>query len=193
MSLFQTLKPKPKSTNSSTCLLLDVSGSMDMRIARPYDEIGEDGLDPRRVDQMFKVVRETPECQGIPAYTFSVTCDRLEVIPLESDTFRTQSSTDLANAFRTLKLAGFFSAILVTDGEPDSESRALEEAQGMKLGIIYIGNPPVPHFLERLATATDGTFALADMRDTKQLEEALIKALPAPEGDAVTLNGAIEL
>lgn len=187
MSLFQTLKPKPK-TDGGTCLLLDVSGSMDMRIA------SEEGLEPRRVDQMFKVVRETPECHGLKAFAFSTSCHPLECIPGENENFNTKSSTNLAEAFRTVKLAGFYSAILVTDGEPDSESLALQEAVGMKLGIIYIGNPPVPEFLERLAKATDGTFAIADMRDTKQLEDAIIRALPAP--DAVVTEspkGAISL
>lgn len=178
MSLFQTLKPKPK-TNTATCLLLDVSGSMDTRIALNIED--EDGIDPRRIDQMFKVVRETPECAGLKAFIFSDNCNPLEVIPTEAETFRSHTTTDLAHAFTTIKAAGFYSAILVTDGEPDNERDALEAAAGMKLGIIYIGNPPTPSFLQRLAAATDGTFAIADMRDTKQLEDAIIKALPAPE------------
>ena len=175
MSLFQTLKPKPKSQNSSTCLLLDVSGSMDMCIQT------EEGLEPRRVDQMFKVVRETPECAGLKAFVFSNTCWPLEVLPSENDNFATRSTTALAQAFATVKASGFFSVILVTDGEPDDEAHALQEAAGMKLGIIYIGNPPVPLFLEQLAKVTDGTFALADMRSDDQLKIALIRALPAPE------------
>lgn len=186
MSLFQTLKPKPKVGNSSTCLLLDVSGSMDTRIQTT------EGLEPRRVDQMFKVVRETPECNGLKAFAFSNRCWPLEVIPSETDHFATLSSTDVAQAFATVKAAGFFSAILVTDGEPDSEVAALQEAIGMKLGIIYIGNPPVPHFLERLAAATGGTFELADMTQNEQLKIALIHALPPPEPKPAT-EGVIKL
>ena len=190
MSLFQTLKPKPK-TNSATCLLLDVSCSMDTPVARSAED--EDGIDPRRIDQMFKVVRETPECAGLKAWTFSSSCHPLEVIPTEADCYRTQSTTDLAGAFKTVKAAGFYSAILVTDGEPDSESDALIAAQGMKLGIIYIGNPPTPGFLERLATDTGGTFAIADMRQVGQLEAALIRALPAPETQTAEPKGPINL
>ena len=174
MSLFQTLKPKPKSQNSSTCLLLDVSGSMGEYIRT------EEGLEPRRIDQMFKVVRETSECDGLKAFAFSANCWPLEVIPSENDYFATRSSTNLTLAFATVKAAGFFSAILVTDGEPDNAATAIQEAAGMKLGIIYIGNPPVPSFLEQLAKATDGTFALADMRSDDQLKIALIHALPPP-------------
>ena len=187
MSLFQTLKPKPKSQNSSTCLLLDVSGSMNTHIATT------EGLEPRRIDQMFKVVRETPECDGLKAFAFSTSCWPLEVIPSENDHFVTQSSTDLAHAFATVKASGFFSAILVTDGEPDNEVQALQEAQGMKLGIIYIGNPPVPSFLERLATATGGTFALADMRSDDQLKIALIHALPPPSTVTPDIEEVIKL
>lgn len=186
MSLFQTLKPKPKSNNSSTCLLLDVSGSMDSYITT------NEGLEPRRLDQMFKVVRETPECNGLKAFAFSNSCWPLEVIPSENDNFAARSSTDLAQAFATVKAVGFFSAILVTDGEPDNEQRALQEAQGMKLGIIYIGNPPVPSFLKRLAEATDGTFTLADMRTNDQLKIALIHALPAPSEDTNAQNAQNE-
>ena len=187
MSLFQTLKPKPKSNNSSTCLLLDVSGSMATYIKT------EEGLEPRRIDQMFQVVRETPECDGLKAFAFSNDCWPLEVIPSENDHFAVRSSTDLAQAFATVKAAGFFSVILVTDGEPDNEAQALQEAAGMKLGIIYIGNPPVPSFLERLAKATDGTFALADMRNDDQLKIALIHALPAPEASNAETEKVIKL
>lgn len=187
MSLFQTLKPKPRSTNSSTCLLLDVSGSMDTYITT------EEGLEPRRVDQMFKVVRETPECNNLKAFTFSDSCRPLEVIPSENDHYDAHGSTNLAQAFATVKAAGFFSAILVTDGEPDNEQYALNEALGMKLGIIYIGNPPVPLFLDRLAKATDGTFQLADMRSNDQLKIAIQHALPAPDPVTPTTVATIKL
>lgn len=187
MSLFQTLKPKPKHPHGSTCLLLDVSGSMDTYISP------DEGLDIRRVDQMFKVVRETPECDGLKAFAFSTHCWPLETLPKENDHFQTHSSTDMATAFTTVKAGGFYSAIIVTDGEPDNEALALSAAAGMKLGIIYIGNPPVPHFLEQLAKATDGTFALADMRSDDQLKIALIHALPAPDQVTPTTGGAIKL
>lgn len=197
MSLFQTLKPKPKSSASGCCLLLDVSGSMGERIAS--GELDEYGFnmpavnDPRRVDQMFKVVRETPECQGLTMFTFSTDCRILEALPPAGEYFPTRTSTDLAEAFRTVKSHGFYNAILVTDGCPDSESAALTAAQGMKLGIIYIGNPPTPNFLERLAAATEGTFQLADMRNTEQLQIAIQAALPPPDETPKNGGGAISL
>lgn len=186
MSLFQTLKPKPKSPESACCLLLDISGSMSERIKDNYDYYDserEDGLEPRRVDQMFKVVRETPECQGLTTFVFSASCRILETIPAEDDHFRTESSTNLSDAFLTVKAAGYYNAILVTDGCPDSEYAAINAAAGMKLGIIYIGKPPIPEFLERLAKATDGTFEIADMRTTSQLQIAIQHALPAPSDE----------
>ena len=189
MSLFQTLKPKPQG-NKSTCLLLDVSGSMGSVVSSE-----EEGLEPRRIEVLFKAVRETPQCAGLKAFTFSSNCHPIEVIPSEQEAlnYHVQTSTNLAEAFRTIKAAGYYSAILVTDGEPDSEMAAIREAYGMKLGIIYIGNPPVPEFLERLAKATEGTFQLADMRDLKQLEDAIMRALPPPEPDSNTGGGAINL
>ena len=181
MSLFQTLKPKPKNSGS-TCLLLDVSASMDSIVSSE-----EPGYYPRRIELLFKAVRETPECSGLKPYTFSDRCEPIEVIPDESAAlnYRTTGGTDLARAFTSVKAAGFYSAILVTDGEPDSEANALEAAYGMKLGIIYIGNPPIPLFLQTLAKVTDGTFAIADMTQIKQLENAIIAALPPPKGEEV--------
>lgn len=180
MSLFQTLKPRPKnSTSGGTCLLLDTSGSMDEYVFSKEEE------EQRRIELLFKAVRDTPECQGLTAYEFNTHCRVLEVIPSEEEAvnFVSAGGTAMDNAFLTVKAAGFYNAILVTDGCPDSESKALAAAAGMKLGIIYIGNPPCPGFLERLAAATDGTFAIADMRDLKQLEDAMIRALPAPESN----------
>jgi len=191
MSLFQTLKPKPKHRGGGTCLLLDVSGSMESVVAND----SEDGIEPRRIEVLFKAVRETPECAGLKAFTFSTNCRAIEVIPSEEEAmqYATHGGTDLARAFTTVKEAGFYSAILVTDGEPDSEAAALQAAAGMKLGIIYIGNPPVPSFLQTLADATEGTFQLADMRDVKQLEAAIAGALPPPDPDKPPEGGAISL
>ena len=194
MSLFQTLKPKPKNTNSATCLLLDVSGSMDERI----NCTSEDGIAPRRIEVLFKAVRETSECSGLKPYVFSDFCKVIEVIPNEEEAlnYATHGTTDLALAFDTVKQAGFYNAILVTDGEPDSELKAITAAYDMKLGIIYIGDPPVPSFLKRLAEATDGTFELADMRSSVLIGEAIIHALPAPEinnSTTITNEGIIKL
>lgn len=184
--MFQTLKPKPK-TNGSTCLLLDTSASMTERLTT-----NNEGLLPRRIDVLFQVVRDTPECSGLKTYTFGSECQPLEVIPSETESlnYHPYGGTDLAGAFSTVKADGFYNAILVTDGVPDSEIDALSAAVGMKLGIIYIGNPPTPHFLQRLATATDGTFAIADMRTTGQLEDLIVRALPPPETKP---EGAIKL
>ena len=192
MSLFQTLKPKPKASGSgSCCLLLDTSGSMDVSV---HDDKAE-GIAPRRIDLLFRAVRDTPECAGMKAFYFNSHCMPVETIPDEAHAhdFVPHGSTALDDAFSTVKAAGFYQAILVTDGEPDSEARALQAAAGMKLGIIYIGNPPVPPFLARLAATTDGTFALADMRDIKQLEDALIHALPPPDPTKPPEGGAINL
>ena len=192
MSLFQTLKPKPKTnTSSSCCLLLDTSGSMDALV---YDREAE-GLELRRIDLLFKAVRDTPECAGLKTFMFNTYCEPIETILTEEEvvSFTPTGGTNLADAFTTVKAAGFYNAILVTDGEPDSETKALTAAYGMKLGIIYIGNPPIPPFLQRLAAATDGTFALADMRSIKQLEDAIVRALPPPSKDEPPSGGAINL
>lgn len=176
MSLFQTLKPKPKSPSArGCCLLLDTSGSMEATVNNEEGEV-------RRIDALFRAVRDTPECQGLKAFMFNSSCYPIETIPTEAeaDRFAPYGGTNLADAFTTVKAAGFFHAVLVTDGEPDNELKALAAAQGMKLGIIYIGNPPTPLFLQRLAQATDGTFEIADIRKDGQLALAIQHALPPP-------------
>lgn len=193
MSLFQTLKPKPKSSaGSSCCLLLDISGSMDITVATE----SEDGLEPRRIDLLFRAVRDTPECSGLKAFMFNTRCYPVECIPdpAQSASFVPTGSTNLEDAFMTVKAAGFYNAILVTDGVPDSAEKSLAAASGMKLGIIYIGNPPVPLFLQRLAEATNGTFQIADLAgDIKQLEDAIMRALPPPKDETPPTGGTINL
>jgi hypothetical protein len=173
MALFTKLQPKAKHRDSDTILLLDTSGSMNEYIR------GEEGLEQRKIDLLFQAVKDTPECQGLRAYSFNSTAHHLEFIP-ESG-FQGFGGTAMHSAFDLAKKDGHFNAILVTDGEPDSERLALDAAIGMRLGIIYIGNPPVPHFLEELAKATDGTFQIADMRTVGQLEDAIRHALPPPD------------
>lgn len=187
--MFQTLKPKPKTLSASgCCLLLDTSGSMDAPVNNEEGEV-------RRIDALFRAVRDTPECQGLKAFMFNSGCHPIETIPTEAEAerFVPNGGTNLADAFTTIKAAGFFHAVLVTDGEPDSEAAALHAAQGMKLGIIYIGNPPTPLFLQRLAQATDGTFEIADMRKDGQLALAIQHALPPPTPDDPSDGGTIAL
>ena len=191
MSLFKTLKPKPKAADgSSTCLLLDISGSMDEHVATT-----EDGISPRRIEVLFKAVRDTPECSGLKAFAFASSCHPLEVIPDEEGALNyiPTGGTNLAGAFTTVKAAGYYNAILITDGQPDNELSALNAALGMRLGIIYIGDPPTPSFLERLAASTEGTFQLADLRSVQQLEDAIMKALPPPEATTTDPKGPISL
>lgn len=198
MPLFTKLQPKTKHRDSETCLLLDTSGSMSSCVTVADDpESPEQAFveEPRRIDLLFKAVHETPECAGLKMYEFNSFCRPLEVIPsLEAArNFDPHGGTNLADAFTTAKAAGFYNAILITDGEPDSESAALHAALGMRLGIIYIGNPPMPRFLQKLARETDGTFAIADLRDQKAITDAIVHALPSPEMIKDPTKGPINL
>ncbi len=93
-------------------------------------------------------------------------------------------STDMADAFATLKRAGIRHAVLITDGEPDDENAALREARGLRLDIFYVGPPPAPPFLARLAKATGGTAHTSSLRDAaaKRLVARVKEILALPPG-----------
>lgn len=169
MGLFTNLQPKPRNARN-ICLLLDVSYSMDI----------DDGKG-RRIDLLKSALETVPNVNSTPIFCFSsdiVKAEDVQAIP------RPHGSTNMAYGFEVIKIAGHDSAILITDGQPDSEEWALRNANGLMLGIIYVGPEPVPSFLERLAAATRGTFKIEDLTNTKQLG-ASIAGLLENKGDKI--------
>lgn len=167
MALFKHLNPipRPHSFNGRICLLLDVSYSMSM----------DDG-NGRRIDLLRKAVDTVPNLGSTPIYCFSSAVEKVEnptSIPEPS------YSTALHFALQRIKADGFTNAILITDGEPDSEELALRDARGLRLGIIYVGPEPVPAFMRRLAQITGGTFDIQSLANTKQLSQKIAGYLPA--------------
>ena len=158
--LFKKLT-KRKHTNSPTALLLDLSASMDQKDypRREDNNYEADSQVKTRLELLKAAVDDTPECKGLPIYGFNDDCYKVE----DYRSLTSHGCTAMHKAFHCLKGDGYFNAIVVTDGQPDSEREALAAASGMRLGIIYVGPDPVPPFLQKLAAETEGTFAIADM------------------------------
>lgn len=127
---------------SNHVILCDVSGSMDAPIEG----------NTKAID----VVQSTIDnFKGAKIFEFS------NGILFKKDGIlnRPNGNTNMGGAFKSLKeVNGIKEIILLTDGAPDSEAYALNEAKGLKINIIYIGPQPTPLFLIKLAKATGGKF-----------------------------------
>lgn len=125
-------------------LLLDTSGSMADRMQSGVRKI------ERLWESVLPIIDQSPQ---IRVYEFNSSFSRL-LPPYDMPDAR--GGTDLAMALRELRGNA---VILVTDGLPESKSKALEAARGIKkMNIIYIGdpNPDAENFLRDLARVTGG-------------------------------------
>src|SRR4030095_9997385 len=133
-------------------LLVDVSGSMD----HPTSE----GL--RKIDQLRNVVRDLLETHPVPVAAFS---DGVRLvgdhIPEPSGSTRLDSAISFGRRQEANHL------VVVTDGEPDSKTAALEEARlfGGAIDVFYIGDPGSrgAEFCAQLAKATGGSCGITDL------------------------------
>src|SRR5215831_1968218 len=146
------------------CLLLDVSYSMTTNDGRG-----------RRIDLLRKAVDTVPNLGATSIYCFSDECVKVRGV---RGILEPQSGTAMDHAFTIIRGAGFESAILITDGMPESEEDALRAAAGLVLRIIYVGPKPVPDFLKRLAQVTAGTCESQDLANTKLLSQKISGYLP---------------
>lgn len=156
--------PLSKEQAKERCLLLDTSGSMSEDV-----EPGQS-----KIDALRSLALQFPHERK---FAFASGCTEVSQIPQPGGT------TDMAAAFAHIKKeAGIRHAVLITDGLPDSEGAALREARGLRLDILYVGPPPRPAFLERLAQATGGSFHATTLRrqDAPVLVTHIRRALPAP-------------
>ncbi len=137
-------------TSIKHTLLIDLSGSM-------FD-IMDGGESKRNVVE--NIVRKLPE--GVKKFAFSGHVEKIE-----NNQFPDMGgSTRMHEAFQEMHRQGIDEIILLTDGLPDDEARALDAAKGLKIEIIYIGPMPRPDFLERLAHKTNGHFTSVDVLES---------------------------
>lgn len=141
--------------NCDGILLVDQSGSMSSCDA-PGDQSRYDAADK----ELARLQREFPGKVAVVAFSSTaVFCPG--GVPM-----RLGGGTDMGEALRFVKVAddAGLKIILISDGEPNSESEALAAARQFKTRIdtIYIGPEDDYHggraFLQRLAKATGGQF-----------------------------------
>lgn len=146
-------------------LLVDCSGSMDGRI--------RSGL--RKIDALRNVVKDLRETHPVPVAAFgfnrSPQVRVVDVVP------EPEGGTPIHDAIDFGRVEGATHLVLVTDGQPDSESRAFSAARafGHPIDVFYIGdgNDFGADFAQRLAAATGGTANITDLGAPKQLTTAI--------------------
>jgi hypothetical protein len=154
------IKAKYSKMPQHICLLLDISGSM----------AGEAIIKLRQVVDGFTNVRRIE---------FNDYIKELQPTEHISDA---DGGTNMAKAFRFCKAHGIKHIVMVTDGLPDDEGRALRDAVGLRIDVRYIGPQPPPQFLSDLAKATGGNYGTDNIDHLKELTTTLRGLLPAPSG-----------
>ena len=140
-------------------LLVDCSGSMRDRI-----RTGE-----RKIDALRKVVVTLREQHPVPVAAFGAR----ENVVLVNEVPEPCGSTPLASAIDYGRTEGASHLVVVTDGQPDSETDAFEAARQFKgpVDVFYIGdgNDHGARFSRELAEMTGGSINLTDLGDPKRL------------------------
>ena len=143
--------------NVDAVLLVDMSGSMGVHDARG----GRSRYDAAE-DELRTLQAQFPGKVAVIAFS-----DQAEFCPTGVP-IRMGGNTNLAAALRFVKpVDGLARVIVISDGEPDSESEALSVARTFtsRIDVVYIG-PEIGgsgrEFLERLAKASGGTFVSSD-------------------------------
>ena len=127
----------PGSTGS-TCLLLDVSGSM-----------AEDCEPGRSKIQALREIVPTLRCAAV--YAFSDRAQKCAAIPEPA------GQTMMSAGFARAKCDGHTGVVLITDGLPsEPETDVIRAAAGLRVEIFYVGPAPKPDLLDRLSRAGKG-------------------------------------
>lgn len=132
----------------STCLLLDVSGSM------------AESCEPGR--SKIEALREiviTLRCAAIYAFADRAAPCAATAIPEPG------GQTMMSLAFQRAKRDRHTACVLITDGLPSElEDDVLRAAAGLRIEIFYVGPSPKPAILDRLARAGKGTAHQSSLR-----------------------------
>lgn len=160
--------------NIDALVLVDTSGSMDID-----DCPGQRRRYDLACEQLIRLQREIPGKIGVISWNNDA---RFCAGGIPSSPF---GGTDLANVLTFIQPSDGtgIKIILISDGEPDNEQRALDLAKGFtsKIDVVYVGPEAGPgrDFLRRLAEATGGqavTQSVQDLGNLSKTVRALITA-----------------
>jgi hypothetical protein len=149
-------------------LLADCSGSMHGIIRS-----GE-----RRIDALRKIWTELSETHPVPTVAFGTSSrDSLTFIDRGMSLPEPCAGTPIHTAIRYAKANGATHIVLITDGQPDSETAAFAAADefGHPIDCFYIGDgdDSGARFTRELAARTGGTANLADLLKPKELRAGI--------------------
>ncbi len=153
----------------TSCLLLDISGSMDEEIGGGRTKISE----LRKLADEFSQARR---------FEFSSTCSE---IPRGQDVSEPNGGTALHVGLEYVKKRGMTHVVLITDGAPDDAKRAMVAAMGLKVDCFYVG-PDEGYgieFLKKLSDGSGGSYGKASLERLMELKAAVKERLmlSAPE------------
>ena len=151
-----SLKDRLHLKRNATALLLDVSGSMSSDCEPGHSKI-----------QALREIVGQANTGSI--FYFADSCQPCTKATVPNP----HGGTYMARAFDFLKRAGISAAVLITDGEANDKSAALEAVKGLKLQILYIGPGARPEFLDRLANLAGGFCTKEDLLKPKELSEKI--------------------
>ena len=150
-------------------LVLDTSESMAQALA----------VGGTRIDALRDVVRLLHEDHPVPLVRFGgydnawSTQATVSVLNSANDIPEPEGGTPLHIAINFVHVEGATHIVLVTDGEPDNRTAALEAAGrfGGVIDVFYVGdaNGSGASFAQELARVTGGTCNVDDMASAKQL------------------------
>lgn len=143
--------------NANCIVIVDTSGSMNT-----HDDLPQTRYE-RACNELAALQNSMPGKIAVLAFS-----DQVMFCP-DGIPYQYGGGTDLAKALKFAKLADLpgMRMILISDGEPNDPSAALEVAKTFKtkIDVIYIGNESLPtgrNFLQKLANATGGQTVTAD-------------------------------
>lgn len=154
-------------TSEVRFLVCDASSSMNCLMRN----------DQRRIDGLKEVVRQVKEKAAVRLVVFDGNGARL----VDNTVTEPYGGTPLHEGIRMAKLHGASSCVVISDGEPDSETRAMEAARefGGRIDVVFVGSEGDYGrlFLRRLAESTGGTESTGDLADSGATSGAIIGLL----------------
>lgn len=162
-------------------LLIDTSGSMEAHMRNGKT----------RIDGLREVVANIKSAGSVPMIAFGGPYDAqvrfVDVVP-DPD-----GGTPLAEAILYAKEYGATRVVVISDGAPDSQNRAIDAAHGFggRIDVAFVGDPGDPGiaFLKELARITGGTQFTGDLSDTKKLTGQVIGLLEGEVEERAPIQG----
>lgn len=160
-------------------LLLDCSGSMSSEL-----EPGNS-----KINALRTIALGLP-LAGVDIYKFDSSVTKVPFDRIKS-ALQASGGTNMAAAFQACKVDGHNTAIVITDGQPDSAEQALAASKDLKLEIIYVGSGQRPDFLDRLAQQSGGHSFTGSLKETKELGKKIMGLLGSGSEDDKDKRGPI--